>query len=81
MLKSLRLREKQQRNPYNPDWEQEIIETVKRSTALIGEIEYVHISALRKYRNLCAHPSIINEESLYNPNSEITAGCIRNILE
>ncbi len=75
------IREKQQRNPYNPDWEQELIETVKRSTALIGEIEYVHISALRKYRNLCAHPSIINEESLYNPNSEITAGCIRNILD
>ncbi len=75
------IREFQQQNPNNPDWEKDIIEKVKNRTSLIDNVDYAHIQALKNDRHLCAHPVIDKEDKLYTPNKETVSSHIRNMLE
>lgn len=79
ILKSIR--EAQNKNPTNSDWEKDIITKIKTSTKLLDEIDAHRIDKLRKDRHLCAHPIINKETNLYTPNKEEVAAHIRNMLE
>lgn len=79
ILKSI---EKMQNDkPYSPDWEVKLIELIEKQTNLLEPADITNISQLQKHRHLCAHPVLVQNYELYNPNKETVRAHLRNILE
>lgn len=67
--------------PYSPDWEVKLIELIEKQTNLLEPADVVNITQLQKHRHLCAHPVLVRNYELYNPNKDTVRAHIRNILE
>lgn len=59
------------KEPYNSEWEKKLIDRIHKKTELIDNHTIIQLEALRKIRNLSAHPSFIDgpdgELSIFNP--------------
>ncbi|MEK3658231.1 hypothetical protein NSQ29_01550 [Paenibacillus sp. FSL F4-0236] len=62
-------------------WEYTLIKRISERTKLLELHDIANISALKDHRNLCAHPSITQDDLLFTPNKETTRAHIRNMLE
>lgn len=62
-------------------WESTLIKRISERTKLLELHDIANISALKDHRNLCAHPSITQDDLLFTPNKETTRAHIRNMLE
>jgi hypothetical protein len=71
----------QKQNPNSPEWESELLKTVKERTELLDNAEYHSISSLKNYRHLSAHPVLGTADLLYSPNKDTVRSLIRNVLE
>ncbi|MDW3193047.1 MAG: hypothetical protein R8G66_11810 [Cytophagales bacterium] len=76
-----KIKETQDSNPTNPDWEKDLVEEILNRTNLLDNVDKAHIQALRNDRHLCAHPVLNKEDKLYTPNPETVASHIRNMIE
>jgi len=71
----------QKQNPNSPEWESELLKTVKERTELLDNAEYHSISSLKNYRHLSAHPVLGAADLLYSPNPDTVRSLMRNTLE
>lgn len=79
ILKSIE--QMQSDKPNSPDWEAKLIELIEKQTNLLEPAAIVNITQLQKHRHLCAHPVLVHNYVLYNPNKDTVRAHIRNILE
>lgn len=68
-------------NPVSPDWENQLIEKSFIEAKLLENDVYTHITTLKRYRNLAAHPVLNSMDILYRPNKEQAESFIKNMLE
>lgn len=67
-------------NPVSPEWENKLIRKSFEEAKLLEGDLFTHIEALKKYRNLCGHPTLNSLEVLYKPNRELVESLMLNIL-
>lgn len=67
--------------PVSSEWETELIKRTFEEAKLIENDVFTHITTLKKYRNLAAHPVLNSIDILYEPNKDLTRSLIRNMLE
>ncbi len=75
------IRQRQNQNPKTPEWEDYLLEEVKKRTHLLEEAEYIQLVGLRKLRHLSAHPVLTQTVALNSPTRETVRAHIRNALE
>jgi hypothetical protein len=68
-------------NPYSPEWEASLLESVRTKTSLLGIGDYETLLDLHKHRNLSAHPVLDQAEVLYSPTKEQVRAYMRIALE
>ncbi|TPR26243.1 hypothetical protein DY120_00670 [Apilactobacillus micheneri] len=72
---------KQKENSTNSSWELNLIDDVYKRTQIIDNSLYADIISLKRYRNLCSHPSLVDKKlTLPSPNPEIVSGLMNSIL-
>ena len=76
-----KIKEKQNANPTSPEWEVELVNSIKERTSMFATYEITHLEALHKQRHLSAHPILKENLDLYHPNKETSRAMIRNTLE
>jgi len=75
------IKEIQDKNPENPQWERELIELIKKRKYFDTYV-ITQLKNLQNERHLAAHPVIKKDKlELYQPNKETVRAYIRNILE
>lgn len=79
ILKSIEQMQKEK--PNSPDWEVKLIELIEKQTNLLEPSDIANITQLQKHRHLCAHPVLVHNYELYNPNKETVRAHLRNMLE
>jgi hypothetical protein len=79
ILKSIEQMQKDK--PYSAEWEVKLIELIEKQTNLLEPADVSNITQLQKHRHLCAHPVLVHNYELYNPNKETVRAHLRNILE
>lgn len=68
-------------DPFSPQWESHLLDRTKSGTSLLETGEYESLGNLRKYRNLCAHPVLDQNDALYSPTPEQVRAYMRTVLE
>ena len=76
-----KVKDKQEENLYSPDWENVLLDECMKSHRVLEPSDYNNVDALKKLRNLCAHPVLKESNDLYQPNKAIVQGHILNMLE
>lgn len=74
------IEELQKRNPTSSSWENKLVELIKDKTNILEHSDYQNINHLQQHRHLCAHPVMLQNYELYNPNQETVRAHIVNIL-
>lgn len=72
---------KQEQNSNSPEWENTLIDSCKQQRRILEPSEYNNVDALKKLRNLCAHPVLKESNDLYQPNKYAVQGHIIEMLE
>ncbi|UII55434.1 hypothetical protein LS684_17640 [Cytobacillus spongiae] len=67
-------------NPVSPDWENNLIEKAFKEAKLLENDVYIHITTLKRYRNLSGHPVLNSIEILHRPNKELVQSLMINML-
>ena len=62
-------------------WEMELIEEMHKNKKIIELSTYNYIDLLKKERNMCAHPTLNENVTLYRPNKSTVHSLIINMLE
>lgn len=76
-----KIKEIQDKNPKNSQWERELIELIEQSKYFDTYV-ITQLKNLQNERHLAAHPVIKKDKlELYQPNKETVRAYIRNILE
>lgn len=75
------LQKQQKANQKSTDWEREVPERGKEADKILTTADYSNFCSLQQLRHLCAHPVINGNHDLYQPNSDIVLGHIRNMFE
>ncbi|WP_342601860.1 hypothetical protein [Peribacillus sp. FSL E2-0159] len=68
-------------NPVSPDWENELVEKSFKEAKILENDVYTHILALKKDRNLSAHPVLNSLDILYEPHEDLVKSHMRNMLD
>lgn len=75
------LKAEKELDPVSSNWENKLIEKAHSEAKIIENDMYTHLTNLKKYRNLSAHPVINDTDILYKPKKAETAALILNILD
>ena len=77
------IKQKQKKNPFDPSWENDLIDAICKVMKIISEVEKEELKHLKKERNYAAHPIINESEELtLKPIRKETAGdLIRKAFE
>ena len=77
------IKQKQEKNPFDPSWEKDLIDKMCEVMKIISEVEKEELEHLKKERNYAAHPIINESEELtLKPIRKETAGdLIRKAFE
>lgn len=76
-----KVKDKQEENLYSPDWENILLDECLKGHRILEPSDYNNVDALKKLRNLCAHPVLKESNDLYQPNKAIVQGHILNMME
>lgn len=63
------------------EFERKLLDTMKNYYALLSPVEYNDLKRLNEDRNLCAHPSLIDETTPFQATPEIARYHLRNVIE
>lgn len=72
---------KRMSNPYSPEWESCLLDSVNSSTNLLELGDYESLCDLRLHRHLSAHPVLDQADALYSPTREQVRAYMRTALE
>lgn len=72
---------KRMTNPYSPEWESCLLDSVNSSTSLLELGDYESLCDLRLHRHLSAHPVLDQADALYSPTREQVRAYMRTALE
>lgn len=75
------IQETQKKNPTSPQWETDLIKKVTDSTDLLELHDKTNIDFLQQHRHLSAHPTLTENNLLFQPSKENARSHIRNMLE
>jgi len=68
-------------NPVSPEWENDLVEKSFHEAKILENDVYTHILALKKDRNLSAHPVLNSLDILYEPHEDLVKSHMRNMLD
>ena len=63
------------------EFERTLLDTMKDDYSLLSPVEYNDLKRLNEDRNLCAHPSLIDEITPFQATTEIARYHLRNVIE
>lgn len=74
------INDKRKKNPKDPNWENELIDELKKQNEFLSLSIIEELSHLKEIRNQCAHPSIDENDELFTPTRSVAEALIERML-